>query len=159
MKEKRPLPIFAMALVLFGVAAIFFGVNEYEEYPIKFYSLEEGFKVAKMENKLVLVYIHSDTCYVCRAFLEDLSKYEDLQKTFEKFVVVKVDFLTERALAVKFGATGTPEFHVFYPNGTPMKINGVRAVYIGYAGSPDDEKARKSLISFLETALESYDRR
>ncbi|WP_290902806.1 thioredoxin family protein [Ferroglobus sp.] len=156
MKGKRPLPIFAMILILFGVATIILGVDEYEKYPIKFYSLEKGFKVAKKEDKPVLVYIHSDTCYVCRAFLEDLSKYEDLQKTFEKFVVVKIDFLTERALAMKFGATGTPEFHIFYPNGTPMKMNGVRAVYIGYAGSPDDERVRKSLIAFLEGALRQY---
>ena len=151
---KNPLKALAVALVISGMAVISLESSS-ESLPIKFYSFEEGFKVAEKEDKLVLVYVHSDTCHVCKAFLEDLSKYEDLQKVFKKFVVVKVDFLRERTLATKLGATGTPEFYVFYPNGTLVEVKGRKAIYIGYSPVPDDEAARKSLIAFLEKVLES----
>ncbi len=107
-------------------------------------------------TKPALVYIHSDTCHVCRAFLENLSKYADLKRAMERFVVIKVDFNRERLLAMNFGATGTPEFHILNPDGSPLEINGKRLVYIGYSSTPDNEVARRSLISFFDLAVERF---
>ena len=153
--------LLAAFLVLTGIYFVFQSSNssDSQNYPIKFYSFEEGFKVAREKDKPVLVYIHSDTCHVCRAFLEDLSRYKDLQNAMNKFVVIKVDFNTERLLAMKFGATGTPEYYVLYPNGSIMEVDGKKLVYIGYSGAPDDEKARKSLIAFFEFAYQQFQKR
>ncbi len=157
--EKRGLTsVLAAVLVLAGIYLILQqSVSQNtEKYPIEFYSYSEGLEKAKSENKPVLIYIHSDTCHVCKAFLEDLKKYRDLREAMDRFIVVKVDFNTERLLAMKFGATGTPEFYVLYPNGTVMVVNGKRMAYIGYANTPDNEMARKSLISFLDFAYQSF---
>jgi len=160
MGKDRITTLLAVILVIAGIYMIFQGTGSVEEkkYPIRFYSYDEGLKVAEREGKPVLIYIHSDTCHVCKAFLEDLSKYRDLQNAMNRFIVIKVDFSTERLLAMKFGATGTPEFHVLYPNGTVMKVNGMKMVYIGYSNTPDNEMARKSLISFLDLAIKEFEK-
>lgn len=158
MDKERATTFLTIFFIVSGTFLIFQQAiqTETKSYPIKFYNLEEGLEVAKKEMRPVLVYIHSDTCHVCRAFLEDLSKYDDLRKTMEKFVMVKIDFNTERPLAMKFGATGTPEFYVLYPNGTVMQVNGKNLAYIGYSNTPDNEMARKSLIAFLNYALQQF---
>ncbi len=158
MDKRGAAVILAALLVISGIGLITQQVIQTgtQKYPIKFYSLKDGLEAARREGKPVLVYIHSDTCHACRAFLEDLSKYRDLKETMEKFVVVKIDFNSERPLAMKFGATGTPEFYVLYPNGTVMTVNGKKLAYIGYANTPDDVGARKSLIAFLNYALKQF---
>ncbi|WP_456371072.1 thioredoxin family protein [Geoglobus sp.] len=158
MDKERIAIILATIFVLSGVSLISQQLTQAEmkKYPMEFYSLKKGLETAKKENKPVLVYIHSDTCHVCRAFLEDLSKYDDLKKAMSRFVVVKIDFNTERALAMKFGATGTPEFYILYPNGTAMTVNGKKLAYIGYSNTPDNELARKSFIAFLDYALQKF---
>ncbi len=160
MDQRRIANVLAVLLVITGIFFIIqqpFRSDE-KEYPVKFYSYNEGLEKAKTENRPVLIYIHSDTCHVCRAFLEDLSKYSDLREAMDRFIVIKVDFNTERLLAMKFGATGTPEFHVLYPNGTAMEIEGNRVVYIGYANTPDDQNARKKLIAFFDFAFEHFNK-
>ncbi len=160
MDQRRVANVLAALLVISG---IFFITQQplqsgEKDYPVKFYTYGEGLERAKAENRPVLVYIHSDTCHVCRAFLEDLSKYSDLREAMNRFIIVKVDFNSERLLAMKFGATGTPEFHILYPNGTVMEIDGKKVVYIGYAGTPDDQNARKKLIAFFDFAFEHFNR-
>lgn len=158
MDKRRFTVILAATFILSGILLISQQVTQTEtkKYPIEFHSFRKGLEIAMKENKPVLIYIHSDTCHVCRAFLEDLSKYNDLRKAMEKFVVVKIDFNTERALAMQFGATGTPEFYVLYPNGTAMNVNGKRLAYIGYSNTPDNELARKSFIAFLDYAFQKF---
>ena len=123
------------------------------EPKIKFYSYEEGLKLAKKENKLALIYIHSENCYICKIFLEDLKKYKDLQNAVLNFIPIKVDFIKERDIAMKYGATGTPEFYIVDGNGSVVVINGQKMVYIGYSTRVDDENARKSFIAFLNYVL------
>ncbi|MBE8539890.1 thioredoxin family protein [Geoglobus acetivorans] len=157
MAGSRVTIFIALFLILSGLLVILKNPTEdSSDLPVKFYSYSEGLKIAERENRPVLVYIHSDTCHVCKAFLEDLKKYEDLQNAINKFVPVKVDFNSERLLALKFGATGTPEFYVLYPNGSIMEINGRKMAFIGYSGSPDNEAMRKTLISFLEAAIQQW---
>ena len=158
MEKGRVTSVLAAFLVLSGLILITLQPDQEgsERYPVKFYTLEEGFETAKRENRTVLIYIHSDRCHVCRAFMEDLSKYDDLREAIERFVVVKVDFDSERLLAMKFGATGTPEYHIFRPDGTRLKFDNRSLIYIGYSNTPDSETARKSLISFLNFAYQQY---
>lgn len=158
MAESRTTLFIAVFLIASGLLIVYNNTAKYDSgnLPVKFYSYKEGLEIAEKKNRLVFVYIHSDNCYVCKSFLEDLLKYEDLQNAINKFVPVKVDFNTERLLAIKFGATGTPEFYILYPNGSVMEINGKRMVFIGYSSHPDNEAMRKTLISFLESAVQQW---
>ncbi len=145
--------ILAGIIVILGSAYTGTFMGEKLKSEIKFYSYEEGLKLAKKENKLALIYIYSESCYVCRIFLEDLKKYKDLQNAVLNFVPIKVDFIKERHIAMKYGATGTPEFHIVNGNGDVIVINGQKMVYIGYSNKADDENARKNFIAFLNYVL------
>ncbi len=154
MAESRITYLIALALVIAGAGLIIYSkVPGDSESPIKFYSYEEGLRLAREQGKLVVMVVHSETCYVCRIFMEDLAKYPDLQQAFSNFIPVKVDFNKDRALAMKYGVTGTPEFHILDADGNVIEINGQRMVYLGYSTVPDNVKARKNLIAFLNYAL------
>ena len=155
MAEGRITYLIALALIVAGAALIVYSKSsEKTEDPIKFYSYEEGLRLAKEQGKLVVLVVHSETCYVCRIFMEDLAKYPDLQQTFANFIPVKIDFNKDRALVSKYGITGTPEFHILDADGNVIEINGQKMVYLGYSTVPDNVNARKNLIAFLNYALQ-----
>jgi thioredoxin-related protein len=155
MAEGRITYLIALALIVAGAALVIYSKSsEKTEDPIKFYSYEEGLRLARGQNKLVVMVVHSETCYVCRIFMEDLAKYPDLQQALLNFIPVKVDFNKDRAIVSKYGVTGTPEFHILDADGNVIEINGQKMVYLGYSTVPDNVNARKNFIAFLNYALQ-----
>ncbi len=142
----------ALALIIIGAVLVFLGLNSGSSTS-KFYSYEEGLKVAKSTGKPILLYIRSSTCVYCKIFEEDYSKYEELRKALSRFVIVRVDYVNERNLASKYGATGTPEFHFLYPNGTPIVYNGRKLVMIGYS-----TEYMRDLINLANLAYSVYEK-
>ncbi len=155
MGESRITYLIALALIVAGAALIIYSktLDEVED-PIKFYSYEEGLRLAREQGKLVVMVVHSETCYVCKIFMNDLAKYPDLQQAFANFIPVKVDFNKDKAIVAKYGITGTPEFYILDADGNVIEINGKKMVYLGYSTVPDDVNARKQLIAFLNYALQ-----
>ncbi|ADC66613.1 hypothetical protein Ferp_2506 [Ferroglobus placidus DSM 10642] len=141
------------ALILIAVGASFLLFSFQSTPNVNFYSYEEGLKVAAKENKPILLIIDSESCVYCTIFKEDFEKYEDLKLALSKFVIVEVDYVRERDLAKKFGATGTPEFHFLYPNGTPITYNGEKLVMLGYSS-----EYRQDLINLANFAYQIYER-
>lgn len=155
MAKGRITYLIALTLIVVGAALVIYSKSpEKSQDPIKFYSYDEGLRLAREQGKLVVLVVHSETCYVCRIFKEDLAKYPDLQQAFANFIPVKVDFNKDRALVSKYGVTGTPEFHILDAYGNVIEINGQKMVYLGYSTVPDNVNARKSLIAFLNYALQ-----
>ncbi|WP_290902025.1 thioredoxin family protein [Ferroglobus sp.] len=141
------------ALILIAVGA-FFVLFSFQSSPsVEFYSYEEGLKIAAEKNKPILLIVSSNTCVYCTIFKEDFEKYDDLRLALSKFVIVEVDYVRERELAKKFGATGTPEFHFLYPNGTPIMYEGKRVVMLGYSS-----EYRQDLINLANFAYQIYER-
>ena len=154
MAEGRITSLIALILIIAGAVLVLHSRFTADvESPVKFYSYDEGLRLAREQGKLVVMVVHSDTCYVCRIFMEDLAKYPDLQQAFQNFIPVKVDFNKDRAIVAKYGVTGTPEFHILDADGRVIEINGQKMVYLGYSNVPDNLNARKSLIAFLNYAL------
>jgi|GEM_PF-1758195 hypothetical protein len=155
MAESRITYLIALILIATGAFLVIYSkpADTDNESPIKFYSYEEGLRLAKEQGKLAVLVVHSDTCYVCRIFMEDLAKYPDLQQAFSNFIPIKIDFNKDRTIAAKYGVTGTPEFHILDANGNVIELQGQKMVYLGYSTVPDNPNARKNLIAFLNYAL------
>lgn len=149
-----------MAIILLAVVyGLVFYTENTEVYTvgnIKFYSYDEGLNLVRKTGKPGLVHIYSESCHVCKAFHDDLEKYPDLQEAISEFVPIGVNFKRDKTIALKYGATGTPEFYVVDGTGKVIDVMGQKLVYIGYATEPDDEQTRLSLINFLKFSSGYY---
>jgi|Deesub1362A_J573_1020465.scaffolds.fasta_scaffold00258_48 thioredoxin-related protein len=159
----RGLKIIYVAGIAIILLAVVYGLASYTENTevytignIKFYSYDKGLNLVRKTGKPGLVHIYSESCHVCKAFHDDLEKYPDLQEAISEFVPIGVNFKRDKTIALKYGATGTPEFYVVDENGKVIDVMGQKLAYIGYATEPDDEQTRLSLINFLKFSSGYY---
>lgn len=102
-------------------------------------NLEDGLKIAKAENKTVLVnFTGSDWCQWCKRLSgEVFNRQEFAQFAKEKLVLVKVDFPRtiqqspslvnyNRNLAEKYGVQGFPTIVLLDKNGSVLTYTGYR---------------------------------
>ena len=142
--------VIALAVVTIGAILVLFGLSSSPS--IEFYTYDEGLRVAMKENKPIMLFVSSNTCTYCTIFKEDFERSDELRIALSKFVIIEVDYVRERDLAKEYGATGTPEFHFLYPNGTPISYRGERLVMLGY--SPE---YRQDLINLANFAYQLYE--
>lgn len=91
---------------------------------INWVEYDRAFGMAKKENKLVMVYVHSPSCHYCDLMefkVFDSRRVEDILNN--KFVAVKLRKCSKEGIEIrkKYGFTGTPMFYFFKPDGTFVK--------------------------------------
>ncbi|NPA32131.1 MAG: thioredoxin fold domain-containing protein [Aquificae bacterium] len=76
--------------------------------------LKEAERIAKKENKLILIYVYSEHCPYCHQVEEFVFGDERVEKFLKRnFIVVSADVKDE--LSRRFGVFGTPSFLVYDP--------------------------------------------
>ncbi len=103
---------------------IFFLLIGFSFGNVSWYSLKEGLKKAKEENKPIVIYITSKHCQYCKKM--DRTTFQDKQVIdyLEKhFVPIKVEKSSKDGLEVRkiYGYVGTPTFHFLTPDGKKIK--------------------------------------
>ncbi len=81
--------------------------------------LQNALHQAKAENKAVLVKFDATWCGYCRAMDARTFSNDDVEKSLEDFISIKVDVDTDRGreLARKYHVRGTPYITIFSPSG------------------------------------------
>ncbi len=81
-------------------------------------SIESGVKEAKNQSKPVFLYFRSETCYWCIRFEEEaLSDGRVIDILNEKFVLVSVDSIKQKNVALNLGVRSTPYMIFFTKDG------------------------------------------
>ncbi|SNZ06843.1 Protein of unknown function, DUF255 [Persephonella hydrogeniphila] len=91
---------------------------------VKWYGLNDGFKKAQKEKKLVMIYIYSPKCHYCKEMDATTFKDKKVQDTINRyFVPIKVRKCSEDGMFVRaeYGYLGTPTFHFITPTGEKIK--------------------------------------
>lgn len=91
---------------------------------IKWYGLDDGFKKARKEKKIVMIYIYSPKCHYCKRMEATTFKDKKVQKILNRFFVpIKVRKCTEDGMFAReeYGYLGTPTFHFITPDGKKIK--------------------------------------
>jgi thiol:disulfide interchange protein DsbD len=100
---------------------------------------DDAFASARARQKLVLVYVNSESCHWCqRMNSESFESPTIINLISKKFIPVSVNIVRDRSIADSFGAYGTPTFIVL--NGNQQEVSRL----VGYQ-SPDQ------LIAFLNS--------
>jgi len=86
--------------------------------------LEEGKKVAKAENKAVMIDTYADWCVACKELDEYTFSDAQVAKRLEEFVLVKLDFTKKNeaneALRKSLGVIGMPTVIFLNPDGSEI---------------------------------------
>jgi thioredoxin-related protein len=91
---------------------------------IKWLGLTQGFKKARQEEKLIMIYIYSSKCYYCKKMEATTFKDPQIQEIVNKnFVAVKVRKCDDEGQFIRkeYGYLGTPTFHFLTPDGKKIK--------------------------------------
>jgi thioredoxin-related protein len=107
----RRLLAVATLLVTASAARADFGTN-----------LEEGEKESKSRNKLMLVYIWSPTCHVCKGLNEKVWPNIAVQTELENWAAVKMEATDAAACHYKWKIDDMPQLRVISPEGTEFKM-------------------------------------
>lgn len=95
------------------------------------YSLDEGLRIARQENKPIMVDFYTDWCGWCKKLDQDTYSNPEVQELAEEFVCVKVDGDSDRSSVSRYGIRGYPTILFLDSNGEEIDRN------VGYAG-PDE---------------------
>lgn len=94
-----------------------------------------AFAAAKNQNKLVLMYVGSESCHWCaKMYPESFQSPDIINIIHKRFIPVSIDIVSERSIANSYGAYGTPTFIILDSN--KHEVSRVT----GYQ-SPDEFKA------------------
>ncbi len=117
-----------IALIVIGAALAAYGFfssssGGFDES--RWYSFEEGMKIAKKNNKKVLVFVTLPACVWCeRMKQETFSDGEVMERLEARYVPVLVDASIDPAvskIAPLFGGDiSTPAFIIYSPDGEPL---------------------------------------
>ncbi|MBE8539698.1 thioredoxin fold domain-containing protein [Geoglobus acetivorans] len=122
--------LLSSALIVAGLALIAYGIlpNSGSFDESEWYSLGKALELAKKENKMVFVFVSSDTCVYCEKMkVEVFSDKQLMDKLKSKYIPALVnaekDVEDVRRIAKLFGGDfGYPAFVIFSPDGVP--VNG-----------------------------------
>ena len=85
-----------------------------------FYSYKEALEEAKIENKIVMVFLTQVGCPSCEYMKSKVFKDELVEKKLsDKFIVVELDIHADKVPS-KFEYIGTPTFHFVDKNGKKL---------------------------------------
>ncbi|GMV36626.1 MAG: hypothetical protein AMXMBFR61_11340 [Fimbriimonadales bacterium] len=143
----RVLAVLALSLALLGVV-ISQGKNSAgEPTEVKWITkLDEGLKLAKSQNKPVLVDFAAEWCGPCQRMLKGTYKDPSVVKKSASFVMVLIDIDQQQDLARKHKVEAVPTLLFLHPDGTQIS----RAV--GY-------KDAKQLTEMMDSALRAAAKR
>ncbi len=114
---------FVLALII-GISA--FSYSQSQGWVSSF---EEGIKLAKSQDKELLIYFYGEHCPYCIQMEEFVLGDPQVDNYIkERFVVVSLDIKSSHELDRKFGVIGTPYFVIYDPEHDKvlMKIFGSR---------------------------------
>lgn len=119
---------------------------------ITWYSWNEGYEIAKKENKPMLVFVHADWCHLCQRMLSKTFTDQEVISTINKdYVAIKFNFENEREknLTYKFVEKDItlPELMGFLWNaekGQPIPIAVPTTVFINI-----NEKKSEQVCGFM----------
>jgi thioredoxin-related protein len=102
---------------------------------ISWKNIEEAAEVARLQNKKLFVYVHTDWCSWCRRMEEETFSNDAVAEYMnDKFIPVSLDAesqrrvtfngqrMTEQAVAAEFGVEGFPTHIFLTSDGEPIRI-------------------------------------
>jgi len=124
--KKNILTAFALAALFFfssGSAAFALSANVWYSKASEYEEVYEG---AKKEEKPFLLLFHVDWCGYCKKMKSDLLDNSKVQQFVSSYYRVRInpdDGEKEKAVAMKYGVSGYPNFRVVFPDGGSVKIH------------------------------------
>ncbi len=103
-------------------------------------NLDEAMKLAKSENKMVMVDFMATWCGPCQMYVDKVFPTEQFKEAAKDFILVKIDTDEQPKVAQKYGVSGIPDIRFLAPDGSQV------SKVVGYKGERllDDMRSAKS---------------
>jgi thioredoxin 1 len=115
-----------LIIVVVALGLIYYIIPEQEskaetKTDIQVETLEEGIELARKENKLVFLYINSESCSYCRILEKQFAESEEFQKIIDQYYIwVTLDFQRNPAIVARFRLQGSPAMIIIDQNDEPV---------------------------------------
>ncbi len=129
---------------IFFFILLFFNLSFAEN--IKWYSYNEGLKIAREKNKLILIDIYAQWCHWCNVLKNTTYKDKEVIKIVKKYYIpVHIDAEKDVELNKKYNQGGLPTTLILTPN---------EEVVFGYARYIPPDKMKKILLKYANLSPE-----